>query len=102
MEEIYRIFENSQNADIRYKCATLLFRSSKWDAITYILELLSNHDETVRILSKTALNKWIFGFNGSFTKPNLMQKQKIIQLINQQSSLIGENSFLHDIMRLFL
>ncbi len=102
MEEIYRIFENSQNADIRYKCATLLFRSSKWDAIIYILELLSNQDETVRILSKTALNKWIFGFNGSFTKPNLMQKQKIIQLINQQSSLISENSFLHDIMRLFL
>ncbi len=89
-KEIYSIFENTQSTYTRYKCAVLLFRSAKWEAIICILEALSNQDESVSELAQRALTKWIVGFNNSFATPNSTQKEKILQLFSQQSSFINK------------
>ena len=92
IKEVYSLFKNTQNTNTRYKCAVLLFKSTKWDSIIYILEEISNQDKAISQLSKTALSNWNVTFNRSFTKPNLTQKQKIVQLLNQQYSLIDRKS----------
>ena len=92
IKEVYSLFKNTQNTNTRYKCAVLLFKSTKWDSIIYILEEISNQDKAISQLSKTALSNWNVTFNRSFTKPNLTQKQKIVQLLNLQYSLIDRKS----------
>lgn len=72
-KEIYKIFRKNKSFHIIRNAAIILSRSTKWESISYIFEILSNNNNDVSRIGEKALQSWIASFNNSFTNPN--QKQ---------------------------
>ncbi len=88
-EEIYQLFTDTTSGYIQKKCALLLFRCPKWEAVIYMLEALSSSDEEIREYALMNIEGWTAGFNRSFSAATAGQSQRIKELISRQENLLG-------------
>lgn len=62
-ERIFQIQDCSSNENTKIKCVSLLFLSTKWKSLIYILMLLGSGYEKLESLCQSQLNRWMLLFN---------------------------------------
>lgn len=90
-ERVYQIQECSLSENTKIKCASLLFLSSKWNKLIYILLLIGSDYEKLEKLCHNELERWIFSFNKSFAVPSESDKQKVKELLLKKTEFLKPN-----------
>lgn len=80
--KIIEIFNITAYEHTKLRCMDILFSASKWSGIIYMLEVLLVGEKQIKEKSLTAINRWLFNFNRSFTLPSAKQIADIRKLIN--------------------
>lgn len=98
---VFEIFKETPYEHTKIKCMAILFNASKWERLIYMLEALSDVEESVRQIAWLSIQRWVFAFNRSFTQVSKKQKEEIQMLIEKQreklsDSLVKELLFLLD------
>ncbi len=89
-EKIFEIQNSSTDENIKVKCASLLFLSSKWKSLIYVLKLIGSGYEELEFLCQMQINKWIFNYNRSYAILSEKEKQIIIELLNEKSQFLDD------------
>jgi hypothetical protein len=88
------LWDTLENYDKNHIAKNVLFMASKlskWESITYIVEVLSSPNKNIRGIADGYLNRWLRNFNRSFTKPTNAQIERIASLIRAHRNEIGDN-----------
>lgn len=88
-ERIFQLQEASSNENVKVKCATLLFSSSKWKSLIYALMLLGSDYEKLEILCHTQISRWICSYNRSYAVPSENEKQRLNELLIEKNRFLG-------------
>lgn len=91
-DKIYKLSMSNDKAHTRKNGALLLCSISKWDSISYIIELCADKDEEISGIGKYNLDKWISKFNRSFTVPTGDQIKRIESAIKTYGNTISKGS----------
>jgi HEAT repeat protein len=90
VRELWEIYETSDKIHIAKNIFLIVTKLSKWEAIVYIIEAFASKHETIRDIANDYLNKWLWNFNRSFTKPSNEQKERIASLMQVHRNKIGD------------
>lgn len=91
-DKIYKLSMSNDKAHTRKNGALLLCSISKWDSISYIIEICADKDEEISRIGKYNLDKWISKFNRSFTVPTRDQVKRIESAIKTYENTISKSS----------
>jgi HEAT repeat protein len=94
---IYEIFCDTPYEYTKLKCGAILFKASKWESLTYMLEALSAEEESIRKFALHSIQRWIFAFNRSFIQASKQQKEKIQILVEKQNEKLS-NSLIKELL----
>jgi HEAT repeat protein len=78
--------------DPSYVIKNVLYLTSKltkWESITFIIEAMASQSDVIKEIANDYLDRWLWNFNRSFTKPTNRQKEKIEFLIQTHRNEIG-------------
>lgn len=87
-ERIFELQGTSYNENVKVKCATLLFLSSKWKSLIYTLTLLGSDYEKLEILCQIQISRWISSYNHSYAVPSENEKQRIKELLMEKKRFL--------------
>ena len=68
-ELVWEIFDAASHPHVRRNALSLLERLAKWDSIYYLIKAIGDPDEAVVSISRFGVQRWLGGFNRTFTQP---------------------------------
>ena len=87
-DRVFAILQASQVENTRLKCAVLLFRTGKWDRLTYALTLLGGGYEKLDQACRLELVAWIHTYNRSYTPLGEEQRRRILALLDEKRAYL--------------
>lgn len=87
----YRVFaiqQASQVENTKLKCAVLLFRTGKWDRLTYALTLLGGGYEKLDQACRLELMAWIHTYNRSYATLGEEQRRRVLALLDEKEEYL--------------
>lgn len=87
-DRVFAILQASQVENTRLKCAGLLFRTGKWDRLTYALTLLGGGYEKLDQACRLELMAWIHTYNRSYTPLGEGQQRRILALLDEKGTYL--------------
>lgn len=87
-DRVFAILQASQVENTRLKCAVLLFRTGKWDRLTYALALLGGGYEKLDQACRLELMAWIHTYNRSYAPLGEEQRRRILALLNEKGAYL--------------
>ncbi len=90
VRELWDTFEKSDKIHVAKNILFIASKLSKWEGIIYIIEALASQHEDIKEIANDYLNRWLWNFNRSFTKPSNNQKEKIVSLLQTHRNEIGD------------
>ncbi len=91
---IRELWDTLGKSDTNHVIKNVLYitsKLSKWESIIYIIEALASQRDVIKEIANDYLDRWLWNFNRSFTKPTNTQKEKIESLIQANKNEIGIN-----------
>ena len=85
---VFAILQASQVENTKLKCAVLLFRTGKWDRLTYALTLLGGGYEKLDQACRLELMAWIHTYNRSYTPLGEEQRRRILALLEEKGTYL--------------
>ena len=85
---VFAIQQASQVENTKLKCAVLLFRTGKWDRLTYALTLLGGGYEKLDQACRLELMAWIHTYNRSYTPLGKEQRRRILALLEEKGTYL--------------
>jgi HEAT repeat protein len=89
--ELWDLFERTEKTHIKKNILRIASGLSKWERIFYYIKAITVRDENISKIANDYLNRWLFNFNRSFTKPTSEQKDRINNALKLHAKIIGEN-----------
>lgn len=83
IDSVYQIYKESNILTVERNAAIVLCNCSKWDSITFIMEICSSSNESILNIGINAINRWRITFNKSFTQPTSIQLEAIENSFNK-------------------
>lgn len=83
-DRVFAILQASQVENTRLKCAGLLFRTGKWDRLTYALALLGSGYEKLDQACRLELARWIHTYNRSYAPLGEGGRRRILALLEEK------------------
>ena len=86
------LWDTLGKGDPSYVIKNVLYLTSKltkWESITFIIEAMASQSDVLKEIANDYLDRWLWNFNRSFTKPTNTQKEKIEFLIQTHRNEIG-------------
>lgn len=87
-DRVFAILQASRVENTRLKCAVLLFRTGKWDRLTYALALLGGGYEKLDQACRLELMAWIHAYNRSYAALGEGQRRRILALLDEKEAYL--------------
>lgn len=87
-DRVFAILQASQVENTRLKCAVLLFRTGKWDRLTYALTLLGGGYEKLDQACRLELTGWMHSYNRSYAPLGEEQRRRILALLDEKGTYL--------------
>lgn len=87
-ERVFAILQASRVENTKLKCAVLLFRTGKWDRLSYALTLLGGGHEKLDQACRLELMAWIHTYNRSYAALGEEQRRRILALLDEKGAYL--------------
>lgn len=80
------------HSHVKRNALSLLERFGKWDSIYYLVKALRDPDERIAGISRLGIQRWLAGFNRTFTLPTGDQMTKLVTALEKCGDLLDERT----------
>lgn len=87
-DRVFAIQQATSVENTKLKCAALLFRTGKWDRLTYALTLLGGGYEKLDQACRLELTAWIHTYNRSYAPLGEEQRRRILALLDEKGAYL--------------
>ena len=87
-DRVFAIQQATSVENTKLKCAVLLFRTGKWDRLTYALTLLGGGYEKLDQACRLELMAWIHTYNRSYAPLGEEQRRRILALLDEKGAYL--------------
>jgi hypothetical protein len=91
-ESVSRRVRSLSDPKARGNLLRVFLDAPKWEAPVFLLETLTDPDDSVRTVVLSLVDRWIEGFNRNQTQPTAKQLQRIGALLDSVGSRIPEET----------
>lgn len=91
-DRIWELFRSAAHAHVKRNALSLIARLSKWDSIPYLVQAVRDPDNNIRVMSKTAIQRWLKHFNKSFSSPTSEQLANFDNALSQSHNLLDDQT----------
>ena len=91
-ESIWEILNAATQVHIKRNSLSAMEKLGKWDTISLLIRALSDKDEVIIDMSRSAIEHWLRRFNRSFSSPTPQQLRKLKDALRECDNLLDEET----------